>query len=566
MRQFVPTTVAEAMAATYFGHSRQLINSVTSSAEIEAQFDGVAYAFGASTLRMLKNYLDRTRPGTYIAGMGEYFAAHAFGNAEPPALWSALAGASGLTNLDAYMTSYTSQTGYPLLTVAWSDANSASTGVGSLTVAQSRHFLSAVAAAAAIPGTANPVWWVPLTMYGEHPASSGPVPLAVQAAYAEGGFTTPAWSQTIGSADNTYSLARDGWVKLNVNASGYARVQYPLNMWRAFAASITAQLQAGNLAAPLSPADRGQLVSDLFIFAFGTQWAAGGITMAEYLRFIAGFLTLEQSYEVLVPAVSSLLHLRALLTADATPLAGDACVNALTQWAQAALLPLAQRLNFTGDQSPLTVMTRSSVLSAASGFGVQWVVNQANALYAGGITNISPNIQTTVLASAVRWAPDASVYNNLRSQYIATKDAAVKRRYMAAMAATRDTSLLQSLLADSLNPDVVRTSDTVGVIVTVAANNVGRALAWNFVQQNWVVLNRRYGSGGFALSDLVYGSTSNLQSQASLQQVQSFFASNPVPGAALDLQQTQEMISSNIAWSNADRASTCAWLQQPTAA
>lgn len=510
---------------------------------------------------MLKTYLDRTRPGTYLAGMRAYFAKFAFGNSQPSDFWGAVSASSSIADLASYMSSYTDQVGYPLLTVSWADPSSASTGVGVLTVSQGRSFLSTVSAAAAPAGSAATTWWVPLTIRGQGSATTGPVADAIAAANAQGGFTTRTWATTIGTAAAPYDIARDGWVKLGVNASGYARVMYPSNVWAAYSSSIAAQLSGGGQAGPLWPSARGQLVGDYFAFAFGRQFAGQGITMESFLAFVDAWLPLEASYEAWTPAVSALLKLRAILIADAAPLAPDACVTALNAVAARYLSPIAAQLNFTGgDQSALSVLMRSSVLSAASAFGVPAVVAQANQLFASGFAALPANIQTTVMASAVRWAPDASAYNAVRAAYLATSDSSLQRRYLTAMAASRDPALLASLLADSLNKSVVRTQDSVSVIVSVAGNAVGRALAWQFVQTNWAELNLRYGSGGFALSDLVYGTTAGLTTQAGLNQVSGFFTVNPIPGAILDWQQSMEMIGTNIQWIAGDRAATCAWL------
>lgn len=146
--------------------------------------------------------------------------------------------------------------------------------------------------------------------------------------------------------------------------------------------------------------------------------------------------------------------------------------------------------------------------------------------------------------------------------YLGTTDAALQRRYVSGMAASRDPALLGALMAMSMNASMVRPTDTTSILQSVAANAVGRAAAWAFVQASWPELYKRYGSGGFALSGLVYGTTAPLTSAASLASVQAFFAANPAPAAALDIAQAQEMIASQAAWSAADRAATCAWLQQ----
>lgn len=551
IRQFVVTDVYPAMAATWFGHSRQLVSSVTSSADIEAQFDGVSYSFGASILYQLMQYLAVVAPGAYDAGMAAYLTANAYGNAEPAAFWSSLAAAANLSALPAYMASYTSQTGYPVVTVAWVNADGAATGAGSLAVSQARHFLSPYCAAQAPPVSPPPTWWIPLTLAGEHPGAGSGVPAAVQAA-ATTPFTASTWPVTF-----DYNISRDGYVKFNVNATGYYRVNYPLNVWAAFGASITAQLVAG-AATPTSPADRGNLLYDLFTFAYGQIYQGAGITMATYLQF-ATWLRYETAYEAWVPALAAFGRLRQLLVVDDAP-SPPGCADALAAYAAAAIAPAFAALNFTGDESPLTVQLRSSIIAAGSAFNVSAIVTGCNALYAGGVAAIPANIQVAVLSSAVRWAPTSSVYNAIRALYIESNDASVKRRYITALAATRDPALLSSLLLDAIDSRVVRSQDTVSVIVSVAANPAGRVLAWQFINTHWDLLYTRYGQGGFALSNLVFGTAAYFDTTAMAAVVAQFYAVHPAAAAQLDFQQALEMIGTSAAWVDTDLAPTCAWL------
>ena len=55
-------------------------------------------------------------------------------------------------------------------------------------------------------------------------------------------------------------------------------------------------------------------------------------------------------------------------------------------------------------------------------------------------------------------------------------------------------------------------------------------------------------------------------SQASMNDVTTWYASHPVPGATTPLALALESVGTRIAWVQADLAPTCAWLRAPTAA
>lgn len=53
---------------------------------------------------------------------------------------------------------------------------------------------------ACVQAQRDSLWWIPLTLLGEHPGANSPVPAAVTGALNSGGFTSKVWA-TIGSAE-----------------------------------------------------------------------------------------------------------------------------------------------------------------------------------------------------------------------------------------------------------------------------------------------------------------------------------------------------------------------------
>lgn len=482
------------------------------------------------------------------------------------------------------MAGYTSQIGYPLVTLQWADpAVSEVTGRGILTISQQRHFFSPLSAAIAPPGQAAYAWWVPLTLLSGS-AGPNPVTAAAAAAIASGGFTTAVWASTIGNASAPFDLGSHGWVKANANASGFFRVNYPVNVWRVLAAGARAQLSGSSSSAtPLSALDRAQLLDDLWTLAEGGGFLGAGINTSLALELSSAILPLETAYEVWMPALSHLSELRGLLFGDDGTVGGNAaCLSDMQAVAVSYLSQLVAYLgwgNATSNDPPLIVTLRSSALSAASGYNLPSVVATASsyfaqwaAQYAGGNNNptaVPSDLQAIVLANAVRWgvtAPArgggyATAFDILLAATAATDDAATKRRYLNALTASRDAGQLTRLLNVSLDTAIVRSQDTVSVLTGVAANPVGRPIAWAFAKANWAVLMDRYGAGGFALSDLVSATSKYFTSQASYDDVSAWYGSHPMSGASLEWQQSLEAIAARSAWRSQQLAATCAALR-----
>jgi aminopeptidase N len=122
-----------------------------------------------------------------------------------------------------------------------------------------------------------------------------------------------------------------------------------------------------------------------------------------------------------------------------------------------------------------------------------------------------------------------------------------KVRMLRAMSMFSDNDLLKKTLAISLNHDLVRNQDVVSLVTSIANNNAGLTMAWDFVKSNWPEFDRRYGDGGFAIMRLV-AMTGNFISSRKADDVKAFFENNPTPSATRTIKQSIERINLNAAW------------------
>jgi aminopeptidase N len=563
MSQFASLENAVAMRATSYANSRSLVNPVASSAEIQAQFDAVSYSYGASLLAMLKGFLERRNPGAnlFFSTMTAYFQKFAYSNASPADLWASFATTSGISTLPDYLNSYTHQKGVPIVSIEWTDPSFEKTGIGVLKVSQRRFFTSDYSKALAPAGEQAYLWWIPLTLVGEVPSS--PANEAAVVAMNSNGFTTQTWSTTIGHPSNPYSVSQHGWVKANLNGTGLYRVNYPKSLWQRLSQGIVQQHAgtAASTAPVLSPADRAQLLDDLLTIAEGSSFVSTGIDSVLALQWAGSWLPLENSYEVWAAVASHLTTMNLRLSPDPSEEANMACRFAYSSFVQRLLAPMVQYVGFNdpaGD-SPLRVQLRTTILSAASVFNVSSVVNQARVLYAEGIETVSVNLQAIVAATVIRWSTDGSEYIAIRSLYEQATDSNVQRRYLLALAATSDPALLQATLQYALGP-AVRSQDSPSLIAAVAANPAGRAIAWQFVKDNWDTIHGRYGRGGSLLTNIVFGTAAGFHTVAMASDIEHFYYQHPAPAAFLNWNQALEGIQAGATWRSLQFASTCSYL------
>jgi aminopeptidase N len=581
--------VQRALRADAFADAQQLTQDVTSSALIEGQFSAISYQKGASVIRMLQSWLDDQAldpttgvpPLAFYTGVSLYLSRNSFGNAKPDALWDALASTSFTPELVAAAQSYETQPGYALLTVSWrdGDAAAAAAGGGVLTVSQSRFFTSPFsrAAASALSTTTDLttlLYWVPLQLTAPAAAlATLPLSSALADSRKEPLFSRN-WTYTIGSDSTPFALAGGAWFKLNANATIYTRVNYPPLLWSALGNAAAAS--AGGAANGLSSSDRASLLDDYMTFAESTGLRSVGINTTAALAFAAALVPLDSSYETNTVFLSHAGTLAALLVPDvpfsragdktADPLAdaaARACFVSASSYASAQLATIVAALGWTPavGETPLTSQLRASVLSAASYFNTPSVVATARALYDAGAASIPADFFQLVMNSVVRWGTPAD-WAAVKALYLSTTDAAVQRRYLSALTATRDRSLLVDTLAFALT-DAVRVGDKVSVITSVASSPWGRDLAWTFAKANWAQLSALYGAGGFDMSALVSSLAGNFQTQAFADDVKQFWkggADSTISGATHDYSGAQELVGRNILWAAGERADACAFL------
>lgn len=84
------------------------------------------------------------------------------------------------------------------------------------------------------------LWWIPLTLKAENSGAATGVAAAAAAAAGSGGFSTATWGTTF-----DYDAGRDGYIKGNLNQTGYYRVNYPSVVWQKLGAAIHTQVRGG---------------------------------------------------------------------------------------------------------------------------------------------------------------------------------------------------------------------------------------------------------------------------------------------------------------------------------
>lgn len=482
---------------------------VEDPAEIDALFDSaIVYAKGARMLVMVRALIGDDALRT---GLKAYFDAHKFGNATGADLWSALGTAANM-DLKSVMNSWLEQPGYPVLTAAVVD--------GQLTVTQQQFFIG--------DGTdAKRQWQVPLSSnYAEVPEL----------------LTAP--QVTLG----TYADLRQANgqpFRLNVGNNSHAIVKYDDTLLADILDHIT----------ELTAIDQLQLLQDQRLLAEGRQISYAYV-VALLPRFAASEATVVNDALYQVAG-----NLKKFVTPDS-----DA-EKQLQQFFDRLSAAQVDRLGWTpkAGESNDDQLTRPYVLSAALYAKNAQSVAAAHELFTANRDNLAGLPAATryyVLANEVTNFSDATVFDQLLTDYRQATDASYKADLCAAMTTTPDAKLIAKLIAVFEDAATVKPQDLRAWYRGVLANAKGQQAAWDWIRQDWAWLEATVG-GDMEFTTFITVTAAIFHTPERLAEFKKFFEPKiPTPGLGREIKMDTKVIESRVALVEDEKAAVNAAVAQ----
>ena len=514
--QFLTLDTNRALSLDGLKNSHPIEQEVSNPAEIGQLFDAISYSKGASILRMLEQFLG---PEGFQQGLHQYLTHHQYGNAQTQDLWDALGQASGQP-VAAIMDTWVNQTGYPVLDVRVSRQDD---GID-VAFSQSRFVYENILGQRDADRTQ---WQAPVSVRSASDAQ--PSSTLMEGPQA-----------TIRVVPASYGSPEE-WIKVNPLQTGFYRVKYPAEEMD----KLTAPIQ--NLVLPA--ADRLGIQNDAHALA-----RAGHIPATR-------FLTVAEAYSHETDA-SVCADLANNLGGVDTLLWDEPYYPEFQGFARGIFLPIAKRIGW--DPRPgeghLDALLRSTALAQMGIYEDEDTLKEAGVRFARYLQdppNVHPDLRRVVFGLAAKRG-DRDSYDtmwDLQKQATLQEE---KVRLLMALTDFQQTDLLDETLQRSLSEDV-RVQDTISVVTSVAANRLGRDLAWQFLKSNWAEFDRRFSHGGFGLMRLV-SLTSGFTTAEWREDVERFFRDHPAPAAERSIRQSLERIELNIAWLQRNRAELGEWL------
>nr|XP_030137824.3 aminopeptidase N [Taeniopygia guttata]XP_032606177.2 aminopeptidase N [Taeniopygia guttata] len=502
---------------------------INTPAQISEVFDSISYSKGASVLRMLSSFLSEN---VFKEGLQSYLHTFSYSNTIYTDLWVHLQEAVKNNHVQLpdtisnIMDRWTLQMGFPVVTV--------DTQRG--TVRQT-HFLLDPTSSVDRPSVFNYTWIIPITWMTD----SGP---------GNGIY----WLTKVTDTTTSFRVTSPNWLLLNLNVTGYFRVNYNQENWD----QLLKQLDANHMVIPVI--NRAQIIDDAF-----------NLARAKYVNVTLAlnttrFLSQETEYMPWQAALNSLQYFQQMF--DRSEVFG-----AMSKYMHKQVTPLFNHYkNITNNWKdiPSGLMAQYNevnAISTACSYGVTDCQNLAASYlqqWKKGPTNpVPPNLRSAIYCSMVATGGE-DAWDFLWEKFKNASVVSEADKLRTALSCSPHPWILNRYLQYALDPTKIRKQDATSTINSIASNVVGQSLAWDFIRGNWRTLFTQYGGGSFSFSRLILSVTQRFSSEFELQQLEQFKKDNQDIGfgsGTRALEQALERTRANIIWVKENQATVLEWFE-----
>lgn len=499
--------------------------------DIVLLFDEFTYDKASALLRMASTFLTEK---LFIKGISSYLKKFSFSNADQDDLWNHMQmfiddqdEVHLPTSLKKIMDSWTWKRGIPLVTV--------NTSTGTLTQDQFK-----TANADNTTSDNNHTWIIPIY-------------------WMKNGVQQPTvWLDTKTKTVPEMTTMDNEWIILNINVTGYYRINYDEKNWNNLAKTLEEKPQV------LSVVNRMQLIDDVFT-----------LTNSGYLEYETALsLTryLEQEMEVIVWYIV-LKHMnsykKSLVTYHSFPHLKKYILKRIKPIFQHYASVLQRNFDETADD--FFVHTGIDLIfKTACSFGMPDCLSLASDIYTKWMANISNNeipqsIKGTVYCYGIavggekEWDHAWSVYN--KSDLTDVWDYSYLKH---SLSCTKEPWLLYRYLDNVMLDGAHSLMDT---FTDMFKNDIGRHIAWEFLKENWHRLKDEASADETELlferlvTDLGWKATSELQ----FQEMQLFITTAMDESLReSEVQRLEKRKKARLEWVNIVNTKIIDWLQKNT--
>jgi len=400
--------------------------------EITTIFDpSIVYAKGGRLLRMLQTYIG---DDTFQTGLKLYFKKYAYQNTEANNLWECMSDASG-QEIGLLMNAWIVQSGYPALSVS-QDGDQ-------LQLSQKQFFI------------------------GPHEDSSKlwPIPL---------GASDANFPKLMSEQSLTITRSSDLPLIINHDSTAHFITHYTPSLL----AELIQKLDT------LSDTDRLKLLNEQTLLA-----QANMISSAELLPLLESYKdeSVEAVWSIMLVALNELkkfVETDGVLEAKLRTYAGNLAEKQFTRLGWEPTL----------SESESDTKLRSTVVGLMLYSERPDIIAHAQHLYESTpLESLDPELRTSIIATAVRYATDQTIIDTLLEAHQATSSSELKEDIAAAITSTKSPEVVERLFGILKDPEIVRPQDFMRWFIWLLRNRYARNMTWQWGQDNWYWMEETFG-------------------------------------------------------------------------
>lgn len=542
--QFVVSELQNVFHLDALSSSHKISVEVFNPDEISEIFDRISYGKGSTIIRMMSHFLTSK---VFRRGLSKYLREMSYHAAEQDDLWRFLTNeaiSAGLldrnTTVKEIMDTWTLQIGYPVLTVT------RSSNTHSIRMEQQRFIFSNQSDAGDSEENDNPLWWIPITYTTSKELdfeNTRPI-------------TWVPRSETYEVEDRNLSTAE--WFIFNIQQTGYYRVNYDAENWKA----ITTHLMQPQKYKSIAPSNRAQLIDDAMNLARGAYLSyETALNLTRYLKH-------ETEHVPWKAAITAFNFIDSMLVNQGDY---DLLKNYLLDLLENVYKEVSPN-NFTDDadegEDMLKLFKRVEILNMACHLGHRDCILESARHFHNWIevpnpdTNnpIPPNLRGIVYCTAIQYGNEFEwdfAFERYRSSSVSTE----KELLLSALGCSLEPWILSRYLRRSISSEDIRKQDVYRVFAAVSSNVVGQQIAFDFMRNNWNEIKTYLGSTMSNINMILKFATKRMNSKFFLAELESFIKTD-VKDNGRSIQQILEQVRVNVDWMARNYQDIIQWLQR----
>jgi puromycin-sensitive aminopeptidase len=515
--QFIASDFADALEMDSLKTSHPIEVEVNHPREIDDIFDRISYSKGASIIRMLQTFMGAE---VFKRGLQIYLNRHKYSNAKTEDLWAALEQAcDAKLNVGEIMRTWTSQMGYPVISVQKGDS-----GERSLKFSQTRFIADG-------SEDATSLWHVPIVLCAaDDPAGTPLYKFVLKERETE--ITLP---DNIGQSVSQ--------LRVNPLRYGFYRVHYcHPDMF----SSVCAHLNQ------LSAIDRLSVQNDVFALS-----RAGRVPLADFMKLLPMYSN-EKDYTVWADLSGNLRTIHILVEE-----LGSENVTLYHRILVHLLDPVFKHVGWVDSECSRHTdqLLRGLVLTTLGKVGHPPVLEEGRqrfALHCQEKERIASDLRMPVYSMVMRHG-DRSEFEQILTLFSNSDLQEEKVRLVRALG-NAPLHILPDVHEFALNEDKVRKQDMAFVLLGCCADRESRRRTWAFVKEKWTPLCKAL-AGLFLFNYLIKGLVEDLASEDMYDDVKSFVDSHSNEPGQQAFRQSLENLQVNIRQLERERQFLQDWLK-----